>query len=212
MGNTINTISYSLFIFERNTISLKNRPCSFSIYFEILRVYSHRGKILSLRIVGYARIYINIYSYITVWKSCEKVGEREKEGCSLLRSTRIVIFQTWRIPPESCPTIAPQSVANILEDLPRARIRKSPPFRLKLGSSWRHSSNVINHTADFWIASRRSRNFPILIVFILKIGWYIFFFLIYHICVEEIVIILLQIEFLYVSLTLQSLSSLLTNA
>lgn len=77
MGNTINTISYSLFIFERNTISLKKKPCSFSIYFEILRVYSHRGKILSLRIVGYAHIYI--YKYIDILR-CGKVVKKLAKG------------------------------------------------------------------------------------------------------------------------------------
>lgn len=61
----------------------------------------------------------------------------------------------------------------------------NPLPRLKLGSSDANSSNVINHTADFWVALRRSRRFPILII--LKIERYIFF---YYIC-EEIVIILL---------------------
>lgn len=89
-------------------------------------------------------------------------------------------FKLDRFLPESCPTIGPQSVANILQDLPVFAIPRSPDSRLKLGSSDANSSNVINHTADFWTASRRPPKIReisqfLLYYCILKIGWYIFF-------------------------------------
>lgn len=66
-------------------------------------------------------------------------------------------FKLDRFLPESCPTILTRPAIR-REYSPRfARIRNSPfpDSRLKLGSSDANSSNVINHTADFWTASRR---------------------------------------------------------
>lgn len=82
--------------------------------------------------------------------------------------------------------LSPRNPSRIFSKICHGPVFANPLPRLKLGSSDANSSNVINHTADFWVALRRSRRFPILII--LKIERYIFF---YYIC-EEIVIILLQ--------------------
>lgn len=108
-------------------------------------------------------VWIYIYMYIGVRKVVKKLAKREKEnvlglrqmGVSSYDQRRIVIFQTWQIPPRILSNYRP---AIRREYSPRfARIRNSPfpDSRLKLGSSDANSSNVINHTADFWTASRR---------------------------------------------------------
>lgn len=118
----------------------------------------------------------------------KKLAKREKEnvlglrqmGVSSYDQRRIVIFQTWQIPPRILSNYRP---AIRREYSPRfARIRNSPfpDSRLKLGSSDANSSNVINHTADFWTALRRPAKIReisqfLLYYCILKIGWYIFF-------------------------------------
>lgn len=119
----------------------------------------------------------------------KKLAKREKEnvlglrqmGVSSYDQRRIVIFQTWQIPPRILSNYRP---AIRREYSPRfARIRNSPfpDSRLKLGSSDANSSNVINHTADFWTALRRPAKIReisqfLLYYCILKIGWYIYFF------------------------------------
>lgn len=156
-----------------------------------------------------------IYIYIGVRKVVKKLAKREKEnvlglrqmGVSSYDQRRIVIFQTWQIPPRILSNYRP---AIRREYSPRfARIRNSPfpDSRLKLGSSDANSSNVINHTADFWTALRRPAKIReisqfLLYYCILKIGWYIYFFFFKNVrrnfCYNFVV------EFLYVSVTISS--------
>lgn len=142
--------------------------------FEILRVYSHRGKTLSWKVWD-RRAYTRRYT-IHVLQKCGKVGEKENvstEGCFLLRSTGIVIFQTRQIPPESCPTIAAQSVASILEDLPPFPNPRTDS-RLKLGSFFQRDKSHCGFLAS--VATRSRGNFPVSIVH--------FFDLLSNVCVD----------------------------
>lgn len=74
--------------------------------------------------------------------------------------------------------LSPRNPSRIFSKICHGPVFANPLPRLKLGSSDANSSNVINHTADFWVALRRSRRFPILIISYFK-DRTIHFFLLY---------------------------------
>lgn len=131
---------------------------------------------------------MNIYIYVyRREKSCEKVGEKGKrecagaptDGCFLLRSTEDRHFSNLT---DSSPNLVQLSARNPSRIFSKiCPYSQFPDSRLKLGSSDANSSNVINHTADFWTALRRPAKIReisqfLLYYCILKIGWYIYFF------------------------------------